>query len=55
MLIPMSWNFNLIRSTDQVVTLISEVTKKVQEHEPDTLIYYAFRVPDKNEIVIVER
>lgn len=39
----------------QVATLVSEVVKQVQEHEPDTLLYYAFSVKDKNEIVIVER
>ncbi|KAJ5463487.1 hypothetical protein N7475_008431 [Penicillium sp. IBT 31633x] len=40
---------------DEVATLVSEVVKQVQEHEPDTLLYYAFSVKDKNEIVIVER
>lgn len=37
----------------QVAALVTEVTKQVQEHEPDTLLYYAF--PDKTEIIIVER
>ncbi|KAJ5110919.1 hypothetical protein N7532_001454 [Penicillium argentinense] len=40
---------------DEVTALITEVTKKVQENEPDTLLYYAFRVQGKDEIVIVER
>ncbi|KAJ5555578.1 hypothetical protein N7535_008013 [Penicillium sp. DV-2018c] len=40
---------------DEVATLVTEVIKDVQEHEPDTLIYYAFELKDKNEIVIVER
>lgn len=34
---------------------MAEVVKKVQEHEPGTLIYYAIKVQDKNEIVIIER
>jgi quinol monooxygenase YgiN len=38
-----------------VATLVSEVIKQVQEHEPGTLLYYAFQIKDKNEIVIVER
>ncbi|KAJ6117577.1 hypothetical protein N7512_007302 [Penicillium capsulatum] len=29
--------------------------EKVQAHEPDTLLYYSFRVKDKREIVMVER
>ncbi|KAJ5357990.1 hypothetical protein N7541_005148 [Penicillium brevicompactum] len=40
---------------EEVSTLVSEVIKQVQEHEPDTLLYYAFQLKDKNEIVIVER
>lgn len=39
----------------QVVALLAEVTKKVQEHEPGTLIYYAFQPQGKKEIVVVER
>jgi quinol monooxygenase YgiN len=39
----------------QVATLVTEVIKQVQEHEPDTLLYYAFQIKDKDEIVIVER
>lgn len=39
----------------QVATLVTDVIKQVQEHEPDTLVYYAFEIKDKNEIVIVER
>ncbi|CAL5866521.1 uncharacterized protein PFLUO_LOCUS730 [Penicillium psychrofluorescens] len=40
---------------DEVIALVTEVVRKVQENEPDTLLYYAFRVQDKNEIVVVER
>ncbi|KAJ5864423.1 uncharacterized protein N7529_006339 [Penicillium soppii] len=40
---------------EEVATLVSEVIKQVQEHEPGTLLYYAFQIKDKNEIVIVER
>lgn len=39
----------------QAAALITEVIQKVQEHEPGTLIYYAFQVQGKKEIVIVER
>lgn len=39
----------------QVAALITEVTKKVQENEPNTLLYYAFQVQGKKEIAIVER
>ena len=37
------------------MALVTEVTQKVQANEPDTLIYYAFRVQGKDEIVVVER
>ncbi|KAJ5288555.1 hypothetical protein N7478_001585 [Penicillium angulare] len=40
---------------EEVATLVTEVVKNVQEHEPDTLLYYAFHVKEKNEIVIIER
>ncbi|KAJ5460145.1 uncharacterized protein N7458_001697 [Penicillium daleae] len=40
---------------EEVAALVTGVVKKVQEHEPDTLVYYAVKVQDKNEIVIVER
>ncbi|KAJ5377746.1 uncharacterized protein N7496_005155 [Penicillium cataractarum] len=40
---------------EEVAALVTEVVKKVQEHEPDTLVYYAIKVQDKNEIVIIER
>ncbi|CAP86081.1 hypothetical protein EN45_054900 [Penicillium chrysogenum] len=40
---------------EEVSTLVTEVIKQVQEHEPDTLLYYAYEIKDKNEIVIVER
>ncbi|KAI2675885.1 hypothetical protein CBS147355_6066 [Penicillium roqueforti] len=40
---------------EEVSTLVAEVIKQVEEHEPDTLLYYAFSIKDKNEIVIVER
>ncbi|KAJ6178454.1 hypothetical protein N7519_008915 [Penicillium mononematosum] len=40
---------------EEVSTLVTEVIKRVQEHEPDTLLYYAYEIKDKNEIVIVER
>jgi hypothetical protein len=38
-----------------VAALVSAVTKQVQEHEPDTLLYYAFQIEKTNEIVVVER
>ncbi|KAJ5425626.1 hypothetical protein N7465_000696 [Penicillium sp. CMV-2018d] len=40
---------------EEVATLVTDVIKQVQEHETDTLVYYAFEIKDKNEIVIVER
>ncbi|KAJ5114679.1 hypothetical protein NUU61_000438 [Penicillium alfredii] len=40
---------------DEVAALFSQVATKVQEHEPDTLLYYAFQVREKHEIVVVER
>ncbi|OOQ90709.1 hypothetical protein PEBR_03334 [Penicillium brasilianum] len=40
---------------EEVAALVTEVVKKVQEHEPGTLVYYAIKVQDKNEIVIIER
>ncbi|OQE37310.1 hypothetical protein PENCOP_c010G05829 [Penicillium coprophilum] len=40
---------------EEVATLVTEVVKQVHEHEPDTLLYYAFHIKEKNEIVIVER
>lgn len=39
----------------KVASLIAEVTANVQDHEPDTLLYYAIKVQNKNEIVIVEK
>ncbi|OQE78483.1 hypothetical protein PENNAL_c0056G00859 [Penicillium nalgiovense] len=39
---------------EEVAALVTEVIKQVQEHEPDTLLYYAYEIKDKNEIVIVE-
>lgn len=42
-------------STNQLSVLLAEVTKKVQANEPDTLLYYAFFVKEKNEVVVVER
>ncbi|KAJ5692173.1 hypothetical protein N7462_001596 [Penicillium macrosclerotiorum] len=39
----------------EVAALVAEVVQKVQENEPDTLLYYAIQVQDKHEIVIVER
>ncbi|KAJ5726391.1 uncharacterized protein N7483_007748 [Penicillium malachiteum] len=39
----------------EVTALVTDIVKKVQENEPDTLLYYAFHVPETNEIVIVER
>ncbi|KAJ5632915.1 hypothetical protein N7490_009254 [Penicillium lividum] len=39
----------------EVATLVTELVKKVQENEPNTLLYYAFQVQEKNEIVIIER
>lgn len=38
-----------------MASLVTDVVKKVQEHEPNTLLYYAFHVKEKNEIVIIER
>ncbi|KAJ5118625.1 hypothetical protein N7448_010330 [Penicillium atrosanguineum] len=38
---------------NEVAGLVTELTKQVQEHEPDTLLYYAFQ--DKTEIIVVER
>ena len=35
---------------------MAEVTQKVQAHEPDTLLYYAFtNEQNKDEIIVVER
>ncbi|KAJ5392662.1 hypothetical protein N7509_008152 [Penicillium cosmopolitanum] len=40
---------------DEVAALVTEVTNKVQEREPDTLLYFAIKVQNSTEIVIVER
>ncbi|KAF3403839.1 hypothetical protein F1880_010156 [Penicillium rolfsii] len=40
---------------DEVAALFSELVKKVEECEPDTLIYYVIKIQDKNELVVVER
>lgn len=50
-----SHTYLLLLCGSQVAALAADITKKVQEHEPDTLLYYAFRVQEKNEIVVVER
>lgn len=42
----------------QLSGLIAELTRKVQETEPDTLIYYAYvneAKKDEKEIIVVER
>ena len=38
-----------------MAALVSAVTKQVQEHEPDTLLYYAFQIEKTNEIVVVDQ
>ncbi|EAU30931.1 predicted protein [Aspergillus terreus NIH2624] len=40
---------------DELSSHLSELTRQVQAHEPDTLIYYAFSIKDGNEIMVVER
>lgn len=52
----LSWRTkHLTQCISQVAALVSAVTKQVQEHEPDTLLYYAFQVEKTKEIVVVER
>lgn len=34
---------------------LASVTRNVQEHEPETTIYYAYSIADKNEVIVVER
>ncbi|KAF9888416.1 hypothetical protein FE257_008694 [Aspergillus nanangensis] len=40
---------------DELAAHLSELTRQVQIHEPDTLIYYAFSIKDGDEIMVVER
>ncbi|KAF7717276.1 Uncharacterized protein PECH_007555 [Penicillium ucsense] len=40
---------------EEAAALITEVIQKVQANEPGTLLYTAFQVSGKKEIVIVER
>lgn len=47
---------NTITDKIQLSALMAEVTQKVQAHEPDTLLYYAFtNEQNKDEIIVVER
>ncbi|KAJ5884985.1 hypothetical protein N7495_009495 [Penicillium taxi] len=39
----------------EVATLLTGFIRKVQDQEPDTLLYYAFHVEANKEIVVVER
>ncbi|KAF4768727.1 hypothetical protein N7455_012253 [Penicillium solitum] len=40
---------------DELVAELANVTRNVQEHEPETTIYYAYSIADKNEVIVVER
>lgn len=40
---------------EQLAAHIAELTRQVQAHEPDTLIYYSFSIKEGNEIMVVER
>lgn len=39
----------------QLVVELANVTQKVQENEPETLVYYAFSTTNTNEIIMTER
>ncbi|KAL2219140.1 hypothetical protein M432DRAFT_331871 [Thermoascus aurantiacus ATCC 26904] len=41
--------------TDELMALITDMTKKVHANEPETLAYYAIRVEGKDEIIFVEK
>ncbi|KGO64630.1 Dimeric alpha-beta barrel [Penicillium italicum] len=40
---------------DELVAEIANITRNVQEHEPETTVYYAYSIAQTNEIVVVER
>ncbi|KAB8234791.1 hypothetical protein ETB97_001805 [Aspergillus alliaceus] len=40
---------------DELAAEITNITKKVQENEPETLVYYAYADAKKEEIIVVER
>ncbi|OQD65172.1 hypothetical protein PENPOL_c006G05195 [Penicillium polonicum] len=40
---------------DELVSEVAKVTQNVQEHEPETTVYYAYSIADKNEVIVVER
>ncbi|KAJ5836552.1 hypothetical protein N7447_002578 [Penicillium robsamsonii] len=40
---------------DELVAELASITRKVQENEPETTVYYAFSIADKNEVIVVER
>lgn len=40
---------------NQLMALITDMTKKVHANEPETLAYYAIRVEGKDEIIFVEK
>jgi hypothetical protein len=49
----------MVKLTDsissQLFALIKEQTEQVHAKEPNALIYYAFKVQDKDEIIFVEK
>lgn len=42
-------------SYSQLVADLGNIIKKVQENERETLVYYAFTVAQKNEVIVIER
>ncbi|KAB8073278.1 hypothetical protein BDV29DRAFT_175799 [Aspergillus leporis] len=40
---------------DELAAKLANITQKVQENEPETLIYYAYTDVQKNEVIVVER
>ncbi|KAJ5360351.1 hypothetical protein N7517_009542 [Penicillium concentricum] len=40
---------------DELIAELANITRKVQEDEPETTVYYAFSIADTNEVIVVER
>ncbi|KAJ5505675.1 hypothetical protein LT330_001681 [Penicillium expansum] len=40
---------------DELVAELANITRNVQEHEPEAIVYYAYSIPQANEVVVVER
>ncbi|KAG0159911.1 Dimeric alpha-beta barrel [Penicillium digitatum] len=40
---------------DELVAELANITRNVHEHEPETLVYYAYSIAQTNEVIVVER